>query len=103
MLQECSGFATRPDGERWYNTQINQKYIGNIKQTSISNKSYSIYVSLHFTMLQQNLTMKNINCVIYKTKFSKFSSVNIYIIYIYWGYSLGAIFQPEKPFAAGLV
>ena len=39
MLQECSGFATRPDGERWYNTQINQKYIGNIKQTSISNKS----------------------------------------------------------------
>ena len=39
MLQECAGFATRPDGERWYNTQINQKYIGNIKQTSISNKS----------------------------------------------------------------
>ena len=34
-----AGFATRPDGERWYNTQINQKYIGNMKQTSISNKS----------------------------------------------------------------
>ena len=51
MLQECSGFAGRPDGERWYNTQINQKYIGNIKQTSVSNKSYSIYV-LHFTILQ---------------------------------------------------
>ena len=27
MLQECSDFATQPDGERWYNTQINQNYI----------------------------------------------------------------------------
>ena len=39
MLQECPALATRPDGERWCNPQINQKYIGNIKQTSISNKS----------------------------------------------------------------
>ena len=46
MLRFCYSTRWR---EMVQHTQINQKYIGNIKQTSISNKSYSIYVSLHFT------------------------------------------------------
>ena len=58
MLQECSGFVTRPDGERWHNTQINQKYI----------LDWEHEANINFEQIFTNIKS---GCALFKTAVSK--------------------------------
>ena len=47
MLQECSGFAAPPDGERWYNTQNKSKVYWEHK-ANISFEQILLYLCITF-------------------------------------------------------